>query len=185
MKATNLERFKKISFLDYTKYESGKSNNGGGYVFWTDFNKLSDGKWEVSYGTTADFDFCPVCGSFNKHYEGDDCCYESGYSCGDFETLTESALLKLISEFEETDKKYIEYEEALENKYYNPSQLQLSGRKYTILEEYPDGSKKIKIPTFFSQTVRAYPQDLDGTYKEACERLWQKEKERIWRDHNW
>ena len=39
----------------------------------------------------------------------DDSYYESGYSCGDFETVTESELLKLINDFEETDGCYIEY----------------------------------------------------------------------------
>ena len=70
-------------------------------------------------------------------------------------------------------------------KYYNPSRLALSDREYNVLEEYPNGSKKIAIPTFCNQVEIAYPQHLDGTYKEACERLWQKEKERIAKAHNW
>ena len=51
----------------------------------------------------------PICGSFNDHYEGDDCCFESGYSCGDYEIVTEEELLKLINEFKETDDEYVEF----------------------------------------------------------------------------
>ena len=91
----NLNGIKRVRFCDYTSYEAEKSSNGGCYGFWKDYNRLDDGNWEVSYGTTADFEYCPVCGSFNEHYEGDDCCYDSGYSCGDFETVTEEELLKL------------------------------------------------------------------------------------------
>lgn len=67
------------------------------------------GLTRAGYGTTADFEYCPVCGNFNDHYEGDDCCYESGYSCGEYETITEAELLKRINEFEETNDEYIEY----------------------------------------------------------------------------
>lgn len=105
----SLNGIKRVRFCDYTEYESGKSNNGGCYGFWTDYDLLEDRSWEVSFGTTADFEYCPVCGSFNDHYEGDDCCYESGYSCGEYDTVTGTELLKLINNFEETDDKYIEY----------------------------------------------------------------------------
>lgn len=109
MKKTNLDRVNRVRFCDYSNYDSEKCNNGGCYGFWTDYNRLENGKWEVNYGTTADFEYCPVCGSFNEHYEGDEGCYESDYSCGEFETVTENELLKLINEFVETDNQYIEY----------------------------------------------------------------------------
>ena len=105
-KITNLKNISRVRFNDYTEYDSGKCSNGGCYGFWIDYNKLPNEKWEVSYGTTADFPYCPCCGSFNEHYEGDEACYESGYSCGDFETVTEAELLDRIN-FEETDNEYI------------------------------------------------------------------------------
>ena len=105
----NLENIKRVRFNDFSEYESGKSNNGGCYGFWTDYTRLENGKFEVSYGTTSDFEFCPVCGSFNNHYEGDNSYYKSGYSCGEFESITENELLKLINNFKETDDCYIEY----------------------------------------------------------------------------
>lgn len=109
MKKHNLDGINMVRFCDYTGYNPAKCSNGGCYGFWTDYNRLENGNWEISYGTTADFDYCSVCGSFNDHYEGDDCCYESGYSCGEFEIVTEVELFKLISEFEESDDEYIEY----------------------------------------------------------------------------
>lgn len=45
------------------------------------------------------------------------------------------------------------------NKYYNPSALHLSGREYVVLEEYENGTKKIKFPSFFGEVVIAYPKD--------------------------
>lgn len=106
----NLDGIKRVRFCDYTEYDPEKCNNGGCYGFWIDYIRLENGNWEVSYGTTADFDYCPCCGSFNDHYEGDDCRYESGYSCGEYNTVTESELLECINDFDETDDEYIEYE---------------------------------------------------------------------------
>lgn len=108
-KITSLNNVIRVRFNDYTDYDSEKCNNGGCYGFWTDYNRLENGNWEVSYGTTADMEYCPCCGSFNDHYEGDDAIYDSGYSCGDFETVTETELLDRINSFEETDDEYIEY----------------------------------------------------------------------------
>ena len=107
---TDLNGINRVRFNDYTEYESWKSNNGGCYGFWTNYNRLENGLFEVSYGTTADFDYCPCCGNFNNHYASeDDDIYESGYTCGEFETVTEAELLELINNFEETDDEYIEY----------------------------------------------------------------------------
>lgn len=101
---------KKFSKADIMEFYLNSCYYGNGcYGFWTDYTRLEDGNWEVSYGTTADLPYCPVCGSFNDHYEGDDCCYESGYSCGDCEVVTEEKLLELINEFKETEDEYIEF----------------------------------------------------------------------------
>lgn len=105
-KITNLKGINRVRFNDYTDYKPETCHNGGNYGFWTDYDRLENGNWEVSYGTTADMEYCPCCGSFSEHYEGDEACYESGYSCGDFETVTEAELLDRIN-FEETDNEYI------------------------------------------------------------------------------
>ena len=105
----NLDGIKRVRFNDYTDYDSNLCNNGGCYGFWTDYDRLENGNWEISYGTTADFLYCPCCGSFNNHYDGDEAVYYSGYSCGDFEQITEIELLERINNFKETDNEYIEY----------------------------------------------------------------------------
>lgn len=73
----------------------------------------------------------------------------------------------------------------MKNKYYNPTALHLSGREYIVLAELENGAKKIKIPTFFGEKIIAYPKDLDGSYKESCEKLWQKEKYRVAKANGW
>lgn len=56
-KIENLKNVKRVRFNDYSEYEPGKSSNGGHYGFWTDYTITENGEWEVSYGTTADFEF--------------------------------------------------------------------------------------------------------------------------------
>ena len=63
-------------------------------------------KTEVSYGTTAEFDFCPVCGSFDDHRLED-----GTYECGEFQTVSEEELIEEINKFVETDDEFIEYKE--------------------------------------------------------------------------
>ena len=104
MKKEELKKLKKITFNDFSEYDSEKCNNGGRYGFWTNYNRLESGNWEISYGTTADMEFCPCCGSFGDHYDYD----EEGYSCGGFETIATNELLERINSFEEKDGKYIE-----------------------------------------------------------------------------
>lgn len=106
----DLAEVKRVRINDYSEYESGKSSNGGCYGFWTDYNRV-EGGWEVSYGTTADFEFCPCCGSFDSHYGYD----EEEYTCGEFEVISNEELEKIISSFEsehsEDDDYFIEYKE--------------------------------------------------------------------------
>lgn len=111
MKRNSLIGVDRVRFNDFSQYDSEKCNNGDCYGFWTNYDRLDNGTWKVSYGTTADFNYCPVCGCFNDHYEGEDCCYESGYSCGEYDTIAEKELLRFINEFRETEDKYIEYKQ--------------------------------------------------------------------------
>lgn len=104
MKKEELENVKKVRFNDFSEYDSEKCSNGGCYGFWTDCNHLENGNWEISYGTTADMDFCPCCGSFGDHYDYG----EEEYSCGDFETVTTDELLERINSFEENAEQYID-----------------------------------------------------------------------------
>lgn len=91
-----------VRLSDYSDYKSDKCNNGGCYGFWTDYSRLENGKWELSFHTTADFDYCPCCGSFNDHHvwSDEDDIYDSGFSCGKFETISTEELVNIINEFE-------------------------------------------------------------------------------------
>lgn len=100
MKDVNLNKINMVIVTDYSDYDENKCNDGGHYSYSTIYTKVKEG-WEVSYGTSADFTFCPVCGSFEDHYEGDESRHESGYSCGEYETTTDEEVLKAIS-FAET-----------------------------------------------------------------------------------
>lgn len=109
MKLNSLDGIKKITFNDYGNYSPELYNDGGAYGFWTNYTNLLNGEWEVSYGTTADFNYCPVCGCFEDHYKGDACDCISGYECGDFDTIKTDELLNLINNFSETEFKYFEF----------------------------------------------------------------------------
>ncbi len=105
-----MKNIKHVRFVDYSGYDPDKCNNGGCYGFWTDYHRLPDGNFEVSYGTTADFEFCPACGSFGNHVEYDAETDEEIFSCtcGSFEIITEEELEQLIDNFVETDDCYID-----------------------------------------------------------------------------
>lgn len=110
----NLEGIKRVRLNDYSEYESGKSSNGGCYGFWTDYSRVENG-WEVRYGTTADFSYCPCCGSFNEHYDRE----TQKYECGGFEVVSTEELEMIIRSFDakhsEDDDYSIEYKGADEN----------------------------------------------------------------------
>lgn len=93
----------KVRFWDFSLHEEKLSRNGGCYGFWTDYSRTDGDMWEISHGTTADMEFCPVCGHFGDHYEGDECIYESGYSCGEYEVISEGELLSIIEKALEED----------------------------------------------------------------------------------
>jgi hypothetical protein len=112
----NFDKFKRIREYDYTNYVSERSCNGGCYGFWTTYTLKKSGRWEISYGTTADFDYCPACGDFGDHLgeDGkytcrDTLCYEDengNYilveNDGSFATLSDYELIEYIKRFTES-----------------------------------------------------------------------------------
>ncbi len=86
----------KVSVYDYSDYDPDLCNNGGRYGYTVNYERSPEG-WTVSHSTTADFDYCPVCGSFNNHryYNEDTDLYE--YSCGDFEVLSDYDVIKMLT----------------------------------------------------------------------------------------
>lgn len=93
----DITKTNKIRFNDYSSYESERGSNGGCYGFWTNYTKRPDGLWEISYGTTSDMDFCPCCGMFGN------CLCD-----GEYETVTEDELVRLVNNFHETEDEWIE-----------------------------------------------------------------------------
>jgi hypothetical protein len=63
--------------------------------------------------------------------------------------------------------------------------MHLSGREYIVLQSFDDGSKKIQFPTFGNEIVIATKKDLDGSYKENCEKRWKEQQDRIAKEHGW
>lgn len=64
-----------IEFYVVTDRESentAMSNNGGDYYFGRTIAVEDGTPVAVRYWTSADFDFCPICGSFDSH-DADDC----------------------------------------------------------------------------------------------------------------
>lgn len=113
----NLENVVRVRITDYSDYDSALSNNGGAYEYWTDYNRRPDGTWLVSYGTSADFDYCPVCGQFADHAERPEDCspYWSGYTCGDYEFVSEAEVINEILRVQESDDYDVLYSKEWQN----------------------------------------------------------------------
>lgn len=58
-----------IKIIDNTQYNPELCNNGGAYSFTTVFTP-TEGGYTVTYETSSEFPYCPLCGSF---YTGDNC----------------------------------------------------------------------------------------------------------------
>lgn len=54
----------KIEISDYRNYDENTCRNGGNYAFYTTYVECANGKFRVEYGTSADFEYCPCCGTF-------------------------------------------------------------------------------------------------------------------------
>ncbi len=57
-------KYKKVSIQDYSRYQSDKSSNGGAYGFTETYRPVPDGRYEVRFYTTADFEYCEFCGNW-------------------------------------------------------------------------------------------------------------------------
>lgn len=78
-----------IKIIDNTHYNPDFCNNGGAYSFTTVFTPTEDG-YTVTYETSSEFPYCPLCGSF---YTGEcPCCME------DPDVVDREAVNKAISD---------------------------------------------------------------------------------------
>lgn len=88
-----------IEFQDWSEYEPDKSSNGGCYRFSKHYyyNKDSD-LWTLQYETSADMEYCPICGHFENHEEYDDDIF-IGYSCGSAKIISSTKMIQTVISF--------------------------------------------------------------------------------------
>lgn len=86
---------KRVVIEDYSEYDGDHCNNGGAYSFTTTYTHTA-GDFAVSYSTSADFPYCPKCGSF---YSDEEC------PCGmdDYDTVSAAELEEILAGYEEVD----------------------------------------------------------------------------------
>lgn len=89
-----------IEFQDWSEYEPDKSSNGGCYRFSKHYyyNKDSD-LWELQYETSADMEYCPICGHFGNHEEYNDDDTFIGYSCGSAKIISSTKMIQTVISF--------------------------------------------------------------------------------------
>ncbi len=56
----------KILIQDYDNYCPYKACNGGQYLFESEYTKIGDNKFEEEHYTSAEFDYCPIYGTFTS-----------------------------------------------------------------------------------------------------------------------
>lgn len=85
---------------DWSSYQDGKSNNGGCYLYWEDYEYWAeDGLWYLSYGCSCDIGHtCPCCGELlndsDSHWDEK----KNKYFCGEFQSVTTEELLDMIND---------------------------------------------------------------------------------------
>ena len=57
----------KVTITDLTNFNPQLSQDGGQYSFTTYFEKTENNKYKVTYGTSAQFDYCIFCGTFSNN----------------------------------------------------------------------------------------------------------------------
>lgn len=107
MRITNIEeiikeilsgKINKVILNDESEYNPDTCHTGGNYAYYTIYERVANTEtWEMSFGTSAEFDYCPVCGNFQDHRDPDG----DGYICGDFEIITTDELNEVIRETDE------------------------------------------------------------------------------------
>lgn len=92
---TNFQYDKYVKVTDWSQYVSGKSSTGGCYSFTTKFFPNEDASlFEVKYYTSADIDYCDVCGSFQTCSRCNS--YINGECCSGYETMTQEEVVEYL-----------------------------------------------------------------------------------------
>lgn len=90
-----------VILQDWSQYIDEKSSNGGGYYFGAHYYyEPEENMWLKQYETSADMEFCPVCGMFGDHEEYDEETGEFiGYTCREPEYYRSCAMIRIIVKF--------------------------------------------------------------------------------------
>lgn len=96
---------KSVVITDVSEYDSSKCNDGGCYSFSTIYTKVDDNHWSVTHETSADMEYCPICGSFGNHWDDD----AEEYRCGKPDIIRTFELLNRIADASENDDFEISY----------------------------------------------------------------------------
>jgi hypothetical protein len=106
----SLDTVKRIKLYDYSDYDSNNCCTGGSYGDWDTYTRVPEG-WRLSYHTTADFQYCPICGDFGDHLETDEngnaICSWTGHT---YDVLSDEQMLDTLSRFVEDDKHWVDIE---------------------------------------------------------------------------
>lgn len=98
----SLNNVKRVRLYDFTDYEPAYSNNGGCYYFITGYRHIGVDKWEKYYATSADMDYCPICGNFGRCS-----CDESDYEI----VSTTTVLFEIVKQLNKNDSNFtVEFE---------------------------------------------------------------------------
>jgi hypothetical protein len=73
---------------------------GGCYMFSEHYyySEQSD-LWHKEYETSADFEYCPVCGRFENHMKYNEDESFAGYSCGRYTVISAAKLINIVIQF--------------------------------------------------------------------------------------
>jgi len=84
----------KVKIVDKTCFVPGLSSNGGCYKKWAVYKRVGDDKFEITYGSSAEFDFCSITGLYESCF---DCPWnEDGECVGKPEVVDEATVNKAI-----------------------------------------------------------------------------------------
>lgn len=115
-----MKKFKNVIITDLSEYDGDRCNNGGCYSFTDEFCYNENlNTYQKFYSTSADFEYCYICGGFQSCSQCGMYDREEGECISKPDTATWEEIEKIIQEhkdkgsymYEEGDTLYIEFGE--------------------------------------------------------------------------